>query len=278
MHSNNLFTSLPKSFWAEIRLISQLCGYAERGSDQIKVPSLTEVVKRYEDVELRTNHLVKNDEPTENWKLIFEYFKFRADVLENTVKPNLMNPDEARSEFELLHKKLNWTDPLPMNKQKGEKKQIAYLTAMTQMIIRSNAGDLPCDFDPRSLTSITKDGVPLRTLARRFDGAFPSATNPIAIWEIKEYYYTTTFGSRIADGIYETLLDGMELEELFEHESRKIEHYLIVDSFLTWWTMGKSYLCRMVDMQHMGYVDEVLFGREIFNRLPEIVKSWMTKN
>ena len=38
--------------------------------------------------------------------------------------------------------------------------------------------------------------------------------NPIAVWELKEYYYTTTFGSRVADGIYETLLDGMELEDM----------------------------------------------------------------
>jgi len=30
------------------------------------------------------------------------------------------------------------------------------------------------------------------------------------------YYYTTTFGSRVEDGVYETLLDGMELEELRE--------------------------------------------------------------
>ena len=32
----------------------------------------------------------------------------------------------------------------------------------------------------------------------------------MALWEIKEYYYTTTFGSRVADGVYETLLDGLE--------------------------------------------------------------------
>jgi len=50
------------------------------------------------------------------------------------------------------------------------------------------------------------------------DGAFPSTVNPIAVWEIKEYYTQQTFGSRIADGVYESLLDGMELEELREHE------------------------------------------------------------
>ena len=99
--------------------------------------------------------------------------------------------------------------------------------------------------------------------------------NPIAVWEIKEYYYTTTFGSRVADGVYESLLDGMELEELREQEKIDVKHYLMVDSRYTWWECGRLYLCRLVDMLHMGYVDEVLFGREITERMPKIVKGWV---
>jgi hypothetical protein len=115
----------------------------------------------------------------------------------------------------------------------------------------------------------------LRTLARRVDGAFPKTVNPVAVWEIKEYYHTTTFGSRVADGVYETLLDGMELEELREHEAVEVKHYLIVDAHYTWWDCGRSYLCRIIDMLHMGYVDEVLFGREVVERLPGLVKEWV---
>ena len=107
------------------------------------------------------------------------------------------------------------------------------------------------------------------------DGAFPSVVDPIAVWEIKEYYYTTTFGSRVADGVYETLLDGMELQELRETESVNVQHYLMVDSHYTWWECGRSYLCRMVDMIHMGFVDEVLFGFEVIERLPDIVRGWV---
>jgi len=90
--------------------------------------------------------------------------------------------------------------------------------------------------------------------------------NPLAVWEIKEYYGSTTFGSRIADGVYETMLDGEEFTELREHEEIDIKHYLIVDDYHTWWDQGKSYLCRMVDMVHMGLVDEILFGREVIVR------------
>lgn len=130
-----------------------------------------------------------------------------------------------------------------------------------------------CDYDPRTLTTVTVGGRPLRTLARRVDGAYPTPVNPIAIWEIKEYYYTKTFGSRVADGIYETLLDGAELEDLL-HEGHTVRHYLFADGYRTWWEDGKSYLCRIVDSIHMKYLDEVIFGREVLDRLPELAREW----
>jgi len=162
-----------------------------------------------------------------------------------------------------------------MNKQKGEKQAPSYFTGIVNILIEANAEGFNCNYDPRELTSITLNGNLLRTLARRVDGAFTSAINPIAIWEIKEYYYTTTFGSRVADGVYETLLDGLELEELKEHENIYVRHYLMIDAYNTWWNMGKSYLCRIIDMLHMGYVDEVLFGYEVIERLPVLVKEWV---
>jgi hypothetical protein len=79
-----------------------------------------------------------------------------------------------------------------MNKQKGDKRAEAFLTGIVNMLIEQNAKGMPCDYDPRELTTITRDGQPLRTLARRVDGAFPSTINPVAVWEIKEYYYTLT--------------------------------------------------------------------------------------
>lgn len=106
------------------------------------------------------------------------------------------------------------------------------------------------------------------------DGAFPSVVNPVAIWEIKEYYYTTTFGSRVADGVYEALLDGLELEELAASTGRKVQHLLVVDDHFTWWECGRSYLCCIIDMLRMGYIDEILFGREVLRRLPPLVDEW----
>lgn len=186
-----------------------------------------------------------------------------------------MDVKRAKREYLALKKKLKPKCPLPKNKQKGKKKGPAYFTCIINMLIEANTDGLPCDYDPRELTTVTVNNAPLRTLARRVDGAFPAAVNPIAIWEIKEYYYTTTFGSRVADGVYETLLDGMELEELADQEGIDVKHLLMIDAHYTWWDCGKSYLCRMIDMLHMGYVDEVLFGSEVLDRLPTIARQWV---
>lgn len=265
-----------KDFWANVRTLSQKLGYTQRGTGQVKVPTLSECLAAMGDLELRTDHIAdKNGALTSLGETLLTYFQHRADVLNLHVEGHLMDVAEARELFTRLRDELQPTCPLPMNKQRGEMRAEAYLTGLVNMLIESNSEGLACDYDPRELTTVTRDGVPVRTLARRVDGAFPSAVNPVAVWEIKEYYYTTTFGSRVADGVYESLLDGMELEELREHQKIDVRHYLMVDAHYTWWECGRSYLCRIIDMLHMGYVDEVLFGREVVSRLPEIVPQWV---
>mgnify|MGYP000397906644 CR=1 FL=1 len=276
MRPDKRFLNLPKHFWANVRLISQEIGYTVRGTGQIKIPTRDEIKAAYGKLSLESGHLLNaRGKPTKFGSRLLEYFRYRSDVLESYVRPLLMSSSDAKALFEKLFKKLRPTCPIPMNKQRGDKKAPAFFTGIINMLIESNAGGCSCDYDPRVLTTITKARRPLRTLARRVDGAFPSALDPVAVWEIKEYYYTTTFGSRVADGVYETLLDGMEIEELAVKEGTDVKHYLMVDAYYTWWDCGRSYLCRIVDMLHMGYVDEVLFGCEVTDRLPQLVQEWV---
>jgi hypothetical protein len=274
MKPNNTFLKLPKSFWASVRLISQEVGYTEKG--KIRIPNENEIRNRLNVLDVDVDRLFSQKSDSGCFgKLLQNYFTYRADVLNNYAKPRLMDVTRAKEVFDTQLNSYKPSYAVPLNKQKGVMKTPAYLTGLVNMIIEENLYGRPCDYDPRHLTSIMKDNLPLRTLARRVDGAFPSSINPIAVWEIKEYYYTTTFGSRIADGIYESLLDGLELEELREHENVDIKHYLIIDAYNTWWNMGKSYLCRIVDILHMGYLDEVLFGYEVVEKLPQIVNEWV---
>lgn len=234
MKANKLFLNQPKHFWANVRSISQHLGYTERRTDRVKVPTIEEMQTALREIGLSSTHLfTARKRVTTLGHKLGDYFAYRADVLNNHVRPRLMTVTQAQEIFAQLKAKHHLQCPLPLNKQKGEKKAEAYLTCIVNILIEAYAEGLPCDYDPRELTAVTRNRQPLRTLARRVDGAFPSTVNPIAVWEIKEYYYTTTFGSRVADGVYETLLDGLELEELREHEKIDIEHYLIVDDYNT---------------------------------------------
>lgn len=270
------FVNLPKDFWANVRLISQEVGYKVRGCEQVKVPSSDEIQHVLSAIGLQSDHLFeRTGAPTELGDALLEYFTHRAEVLHDYVEPLLMTAEQAKALYKRLRTQLKPKCPIPLNKQSGKKKAPAFFTAIVNMLIEAAIKHGPCDYDPRMLTTVTRNGRAIRTLARRVDGAFPSAVNPVAIWEIKEYYYTTTFGSRVADGVYETLLDGMELEELRTTEGIDVKHYLMIDARYTWWECGLSYLCRIVDMLHMGYVDEVLVGREVETRLPELVREWL---
>jgi hypothetical protein len=268
------FLAQPKSFWALVRTLSQHLGYTARGRNgeegQVSVHSIRDMARAL--TELGLNPEVVTHSP--QGQALEDYFRYRADVLNNFVRPRLMDKDEVAPIFEDLHARLAPSCPIPMNKQKGEKRAPAYLTGLVNMLVQQATGDLPCNYDPRELTTFTRDGIPVRTLARRVDGAFPTAVNPIAIWEVKEYYYTTTFGSRVADGVYESLLDGVELEEMRSTEGISVGHYLFVDSHFTWWKCGRSYLCRLIDMLNMGYTTEVIFGREVLERVPELAQKW----
>jgi hypothetical protein len=275
LKADTRFQQQPKEFWAHVRTVSQELGYTNRRSGAIHIPTTAEMRTGFARLGLNFDHIADSRGTLTCFgQLLVDYFTFRAAMLNDHVQALLMNKDSAAEEFERLRATLNPTCPLPMNKQSGSKKNYAYLTGMVNMLVQANIGGIGCDFDPRSLTTMTHAGKPFRTLARRVDGAFPAVVNPVAIWEIKEYYYTTTFGSRVADGVYESLLDGMELEELEAVGQRKVHHLLVIDDHFTWWKCGRSYLCRIIDMLHMGYVDEVIFGREVLTRLPEVARAW----
>jgi len=272
------FLNLPKDFWANVRLISQEVGYTTtiKGQKEIKVPSLPEIQTAFAEISLDARHLVdQKGNATTDGSLLCEYFEYRASVLGRLVEPSLMTAEQAKEVFEELRAELLPKCPVPLNKQSGKKKAPAFFTGIINILIEANAKGMTCDYDPRTLTTITRNGKPVRTLARRVDGAFPCAVNPVAVWEIKEYYYTTTFGSRVADGVYESLLDGMELEELRSSEGVDIKHYLMVDAHYTWWSCGRSYLCPC-SICCTWAMDDVLFAREVLKRLPVLVREWVS--
>ncbi|MEX0608488.1 MAG: hypothetical protein WD016_14105 [Balneolaceae bacterium] len=279
MKPNNEFQDLGLEFWSNIKLLNQRLGYHERKTKKnpdpdFVIPTIEQVKETFAGEGLQFSKLIIEDEWTDYGQKLIRYLEYRSKVLKEKVEPNLMDADTVKKLFTKLKNNLKPRCPLPMNKQKGNKKGHAYFTGIINMLIEANINGNPCNYDPKELTAITIDGFPVRTLSRRVDGAFPTVINPIAIWEIKEYYYTTTFGSRVADGVYETLLDGFEIREAEKNTGKKVKHYLMIDAHYTWWGMGKSYLCRIIDMLHMDFIDEAIFGQEVVTALPRLVKDW----
>ena len=309
MRANAKFLGQDKGFWAHIRSLSEVLGYTTRRpsprhpkpdtrtdiqkkSDELAfalegtvyAPGFAQIVEGMERLKLLSHHLKQPvaDErqptlPSAYGQLLVEYFEYRANQLNNVAKPQLQTLAQAQAMYSRIRAASPPAGRVAMNKQSGEKATESYLTNMVNLLIGSNASSIDYEQDPRLLTTFTKNQLPVRTLARRVDGAFPAIINPVAVWEIKEYYHTRTFGSRVSGGVYETLLDGLELEEMKQEEGIDCEHLLIVDALDCWWADGRPYLCRMIDSLHMGYVDEILFGTEIENRLPILAQQWVVK-
>ena len=276
MLPDNRFVSQPRRFWATVSAISQSVGYSSRGESRVKAPTVTEFAGALIARGVPVGQFIDNrGNPTQFGQLLSDYFDHRARLLNEYVRERLMDVERAAEVFHDLQATLNPGCPIPMNKQRGEMKAPAYFTGIVNMLVEANAAGMPCDFDPKSMITVQRRGELVFTSSRRFDGAFSATANPIAVWEVKEQYYTTTFGSRVAAGVYESMLDGMEFAELRDRERVEVKHYFMLDAFDTWWVKGRSYLCRLIDMLHMGFADEVLFGYEVVERLPSIVQEWV---
>ena len=268
MKPNLIFKNQGHDFWAIVKYASEQAGYTSR-----KTRTNPSVLRTLTPEQIKDTLKERGIDPSriseETYKLVASYISYRAKVLTEDVEPALMNRDEARLCFEEVKARVNPKLAATMNRQKGEKRHEAYLSSMVAMFAEEAFGHDGFVNDAQKLAILTEDNVLKGIFSRRFDGVIPSTRDPIAIWEVKEYYGTTSFGSRVADGVYETLLDGYEINAFENAYGRRIAHYLFVDDKFTWWGMGKSYLCRMIDMLHTGHVDEVFFGRQVVSQWPQ---------
>ena len=276
MRAFSEFSGMSMEFWALVKFVSEALGYTDRHSGTV----CTYIDKQITELCQRNGTYISEELL---WQVI-RYSNMRAELLNNFAKNMLMDATQAHSEYTTLSQRYSRDGlqcKIPLNKQKGDMKQIAYFTAiiniLTEETLRKYVPGIIApgfDDDPRGLVYIwDNSGALLGAPSRRFDGAYPSIKSPKIVWEIKEYYYATTFGSRVADGVYETQLDGYEFNELYERTGEKIYHVLFIDAYRTWWIQGKSYLCRIIDALNMGLVDEVIVGREVFTRWSELLQS-----
>lgn len=293
MRASDYWRNQDDQFWAYVRVLSERRGYAKRGADSIAAYSVAECKATLRELDRDPNFLDQTDIGA---KLV-DYFDYRARELNEIARNNLLQVDEAEDLFHHVVKQFcqSATDlydrngvlvgveydvrggmsvRVPMNKQKGVKRAPSFLTGMVNILFSYELQGDTFEDDPRRLPVVDRDGELFAAMSRRLDGAYPSSVNPRALWEIKEYYYTTTFGSKISDAVYISQLDGHERHEIVGATGQPIDLYLFVDAYDTWWTKGKAYLCRLVDAVNKGVVDEIVVGKECIEAIPRLVRSW----
>ena len=158
MKANSKFENLDLEFWANVKLLNQRLGYTIKKTKKnpeggFAVPSIENIENVFSEEGLSTKMLIENGKLTDFGQSIVDYMKYRGDILTNHVEPNLMNKDQAKKLFYEMKKANKPNCPLPMNKQKKEKKDYSFLTGLVNMIIEKNKGNLNCDYDPKELGS-----------------------------------------------------------------------------------------------------------------------------
>ena len=117
MKPSKVFENLPKDFWANIWSISQIIGYAKK--DKIKIPSIDDIKAVFDELKLSSKHLVDNhDTLTPQGEQVLNYFKYRADILNDYVEPRLMDSEAAKKLFNkwVFSRICGWF-PVPANRQ-----------------------------------------------------------------------------------------------------------------------------------------------------------------
>ena len=258
-----------KSFWFFIRFISEKLGYSRKGIVLTYTVEQIEKLCEKENIEVSPDRINK----------AVLYCNMRADLLNNTIEKNLMDVDEAKQIFEEMRNSGKYKCKLIMNKQRKEIKKVNYFTAIITMIAEEMlGGDEEFNPDPRGLVYLLNNRKIIGASSRRFDGAYPSIYNSKIVWEIKEYYYSKSFGSRVADAVYEAELDGYEFNEIYDRTGQQVYHVMFIDSHYTFWGQGKSYLCRFIDTLNMGLIDELIVGKEVLTRWREVLTEFDEKD
>ncbi|OIJ34257.1 hypothetical protein BK819_01800 [Microbacterium sp. LCT-H2] len=299
MQADPRFGSQGSVFWAYVRAVTEALGSSRPRSGVITAFTLADMHRAMAKLGRPTDALGPALAPSNLAVLLEEYFQYRADILNHQVRDDLMVTSEAADLFNQVVRDTGAeylgslvkddkvfaidylvresTVRVPMNKQSGAMRQPAYLTGIVNLIVAHALDGRPCDYDPRALPVIDFEGTLYAAMSRRMDGSMPSTVNPLAMWEIKEYYYTTSFGSKISDAVYITALDGYERAEVESVTGVPIDHIIIVDAYDSWWTKGKSYSCRLVDLVNMGKVGHAIFGRETVRELPALAAEWAAR-
>ena len=99
MQPDPRFLKQAKDFWANVRTISQEVGYTDRKGGAILVPTLPQIRKAFNGLNLDTEHIMDaNDILTSDGHLLMQYFEYRANG-SKIVLDGISNGDRLKWQF-----------------------------------------------------------------------------------------------------------------------------------------------------------------------------------
>lgn len=200
---------------------------------------------------------------------VSEHLEFRA-VAEEVITESLRTEDEALTDLRSLGQaEVATYGTRSIEHHQSSKVMVATVEALTRLHCATTG--TTANTNPQTRAVVISDDH-LWVSPRRLDGAVPGLINPVAIWEIKEYWGKTKGGSKMSDAIYEIQLVGLELRSFEREHGVHVSHYAIFDG-KEQWSYRRSDLRRAIDLLCMGLIDELIVGREILTEWPAILNE-----
>ena len=205
---------------------------------------------------------------------LVEYLDFRRTLWEAADKM-LRTENEAKAYCKKKFNELPKTTQTKNQEHHQSSKAMVLTTTRLSEAVCKEFG-MPIEPNPQRRCVWVVDQQ-LHVTARNLDGAIPGLVDPFLVWEIKEYWGTTSGGSKMSDAVYECALVGRELRDFEKRTKMHVEHAVLLDGKAQW-TSRKSDLLRFYDLYHQGLIDTLIVGREVETAWQPFVKSVIEKH
>lgn len=211
-----------------------------------------------------TKHACLPDQPTK-FPIRKEVIGLLRDYLPEASQLLVEAIDSLRSEEEAIlfcKKEKYWIGSTATKNRSHHQSSKALIAAVSGIAEKAcRLAETTVNLDPQRRAVWLSDGG-MHASARNLDGAIPSLENPVAVWEIKEYWGKTKGGSKMSDAVYECHLVGLELRIFEDANDLSVDHIVFVDG-KEQWNHRRSDLLRLIDLNQQGLVDHLVVGKEV---------------
>lgn len=255
-------------FWHAVRMLADQTATKQRYASHISPAEIKSVLRSAgtHAADGLIQYLEANSGMTQR---LSDYWSKRREVADEALA--LMRTEEqAVADYSLLSDEVLQSYGVQLDEYHKSPKVLVN-TVDTVVYQKCQKVGIPVNTNPQSRAVIVSDRH-IWVSPRRLDGALPDLLNPVALWEIKEYWGKTGGGSKMSDAIYELHLVGLELRMFEDEFGVHVNHYAIMDGRHQW-DSRKSDVRRAVDLLYSGLLDELVVGSEVLTEWPRIVEQ-----